>query len=53
MYVIHLTVYVPNRRVGKAAAIEICAVIQDLDVAHPNAFVVIDGDFNQCILRKN
>ena len=52
-HVIHLTVYVPNRNVAKLAAKEICAVIQDLETAHPNAFIVIDGDFNHCTLRKN
>ena len=53
LHVIHLTVYVPNRNVAKTAANEICAVIQDLEIAHPNAFIVIDGDFNHCMLRKN
>ncbi|XP_071852103.1 uncharacterized protein [Apostichopus japonicus] len=51
-HVIHLATYVPNRSVARAAANELSALIQDLETAHPNAFVVIYGDFNHCSLRK-
>ncbi|PIK55788.1 putative RNA-directed DNA polymerase from mobile element jockey-like [Apostichopus japonicus] len=28
-------------------------IIQDIEIAHPYAFIVIDGDFNHCTLKKS
>ncbi|KAJ8046645.1 hypothetical protein HOLleu_05396 [Holothuria leucospilota] len=52
-HVIHLTVYVPNRNVAKDTAVELCSTLQDLEIAHPNSFIVVDGDFNHCTLKNN
>ncbi|PIK33172.1 hypothetical protein BSL78_30013 [Apostichopus japonicus] len=51
-HVIHLTVYIPNRNVARDAAKDLSTVIQDLEIAHPYAFIVIDGDFNHTNLKK-
>ncbi|PIK53399.1 Anaphase-promoting complex subunit 7 [Apostichopus japonicus] len=42
----------PNRNVARDAAKDLSTVIQDLEIAHPYAFIVIDGDFNHTNLKK-
>lgn len=39
--------------VAKAAASEIRAIVQDLEIAHPNAFIPIDVDFNPMCAEEN
>ena len=51
--VIHFSVYVPNRNLAKSAGQEICKEIQDIEISHPDAFIIIDGDFNHCSLNKS
>ncbi|KAJ8032582.1 hypothetical protein HOLleu_26142 [Holothuria leucospilota] len=52
-HVIHLTVYIPNRNIAKMAAEELSLAVKDIEIAHPYAFIVIDGDFKHTTLRKN
>jgi hypothetical protein len=45
-------VYVPHRNLAKLAGQEICKEIQEIEISHPDAFIVVDGDFNHCSLNK-
>ena len=48
-----LTVYVPHRENAKAAALEISDVIHDIEVAAPDALILINGVFNHCTLGRS
>lgn len=37
-----------TRQAGK----EICREIQDIENRHPDAFIIVNGDFNHCTLNK-
>ncbi|KAJ8018987.1 hypothetical protein HOLleu_42697 [Holothuria leucospilota] len=51
-HVIVCAVYVPNRSLAKAAALELADVIHDLESKSPDSFVIINGDFNHCNLKR-
>lgn len=40
--------YVPKRNVANDAAAELRSALQDLEIAHLNFFILVDGEFNHC-----
>ncbi len=52
-HVINVTVYVPHKKNAKQAEIELFNVIQDIEAQSPDAFTVINGDFNHCTFKKS
>ncbi|KAJ8046472.1 hypothetical protein HOLleu_05150 [Holothuria leucospilota] len=50
--IIH-TVYVPHRSVAKPATLELVDIIDQFESSAPDAFTIINGDFNHCDLRKS
>ena len=51
-HVIVNTVYVPNRNVARPAAQELVNVLHELEASAPDAFILVNGDFNHCSLNK-
>ena len=52
-HVVLSTVYVPQRNMATEAAREFTEVIHDLQQAAPDAFMLINGDFNHRSLGKS
>ena len=50
--VLYCTVYIPDKTVAKAGSQELSSIIHELEVDSPDAFIVINGDFNHGSLKR-
>ncbi|KAJ8020273.1 hypothetical protein HOLleu_39827 [Holothuria leucospilota] len=52
-HVLLYTVYIPDKSAAKAGSQELGAVIHELKVESPEAFIVVNGDFNHGTLKRS
>ncbi|KAJ8028790.1 hypothetical protein HOLleu_31125 [Holothuria leucospilota] len=52
-HVLLCTIYIPDKSAAKAGSQELSAALHELEVESPDAFIVVNGDFNHGTLKRS